>query len=611
MTLLQPTALWALAAVPLILLLYILRPRHRRLIVPSVRLWQRLSSDLEGRPRWRLPAATLLLLAQLLIAGALAVTVARPSIPGSIGQHLILLIDTSPSMLATDVSPNRLGQAAQEARQLVSALKPEDQATLIAVGPVPRVVAAGKGPHALDHALATLKAAPAMADLQSGLALAAQIADLSRDTHNRIVILSDGTFAPVDLKAIGPIPADLSYQQIGGSDDNQGITALSVRPMIGSVNRYLGFVQIANFAHRDARVGVQATADGLPIYTKTLTVPARQPVEISLALPQGTRLFSVTLKTNDQYSLDNHADVLVPSPKLIPVTLVASDPTVWQRALKTLPTVQLRVVSPADYKPDNAAVTIFDGFVPAALPTGSILLVAPPQGNSLVPIAGNLPPTTLVQTDDRDPLFDSVDLSGLYVQQPERFGAIPWARPIAVATVGPLMFDGELNGRHVVVLGFDPAATDWPERVSFPVFVANTMQALSPPELPLQIDPGSALDLPPAPHTERVLVKLPNGKIDLFASAGRPIRFTDTSQTGEYIVTDVSGQAQLAQHAFVASKLGLAESNIAPQVDPQAFSRSASPPGRPTEHEVWPWVAGGALALLTGEWLIYFRRLMG
>src|SRR5579859_5056340 len=111
MSLIQPVALWALATVPLILVLYILRPRHRRLIVPSIRLWQQLPGDLEGRPRWRLPISSLLLLAQLLIAGAVALALARPALPGAIRQHLIVLLDLSPTMAATDVAPNRLGVA--------------------------------------------------------------------------------------------------------------------------------------------------------------------------------------------------------------------------------------------------------------------------------------------------------------------------------------------------------------------------------------------------------------------------------------------------------------------------------------------------------------------
>ncbi|MGH2459801.1 MAG: vWA domain-containing protein [Chloroflexota bacterium] len=610
MTLLQPTALWALAAIPLIILLYILRPRHQRIVLSSVRLWQHISSDLEGRPRWRLPVATLLLLVQVLIAGAVAVTLARPSIPGAVGQHLILLVDTSPSMLATDVSPNRLALATQDARQLVSALKPEDQATLIDVGPSPSIVATGKGPHALDQALASLTVSPQPGDLQSALALAAQTADLSRDTHNRVVILSDGAFGPVSLKDAGPIPADVSFQQVGGSDENQGITALSVRPMIGSTNRYLGFVQVANFAQHDARVGVRATADGLQIYNQTLTVPARQPVEVSLTLPQGTHLFAVSIGTQDKYSLDNQAEALVPQAQVLPVTVVAADPSLWQRALKTLPTVRLTTVNPGAYKPDGAAVTIFDGFVPATLPSGNILMVAPPAGNAQFPVSGNLAASTVVQTDDTNPLFDSVDLSGLYIQQPEHLGAMPWAHPIVETTGGPIMLDGELNGRQVVVIGFDPSTTDWPQRIAFPVFVANAVQALAPRAFPAQIDPGTALDLPAVPEADSVLVQLPNGKVDVFSQVAGPIRFTDTSQVGHYVVTDLKGSTTLARNEFVASSLGITRSDIAPRVDPQGLTQTGSPAGKPTQHEVWPWVVGGVLALLSAEWLLYFRRLV-
>ncbi len=611
MTFVQPTALWALAALPLIVLLYILRPRHQRVVVPSVRLWQHLSSDLEGRPRWRLPAATLLLFTQLVIAAAIAATLARPSLPGSIGQHLILLVDTSPTMLSTDVSPNRLALAVEDARQMVASLNNEDRATLISIEPIPRILASGKGPHALDAALDAVKVSPARGDVQSALALAAQTADLSPDTHNRIVILSDGTFDQVSLKSIGAIPADLAFQQVGGSDDNQGITALSVRPMIGSLNRYLGFVQIANFARRDVQVGVQATADGLTIYNRKVTIPARQPVEISLSLPQGTHLFGVTIDTPDKYSLDNHAEALVPGARAIPVTLVASDPTIWQRALKTLPTVQLKVVDPASYKPDDAAVTIFDGFIPASLPMGSIVMVAPPPGSALFPVAGNQPSTTIVQVDDSNSLFDSVDLAGLYVQQPERLGTMAWARPIAQGGSGPLILDGELNGHRTVVIGFEPAATDWPQRIAFPIFIANLVDTLAPQSLPSLVSPGAAVDLPPAPHATSMLIRLPNGQVDVFSNGDRPVRFADTSQRGPYVVTDMNGATPVTSREFVVNRLGVSESDIAPRVDPQVLTRNGSPPGKPTQHEVWPWVAGGVLVLLASEWLIYFRRLVG
>jgi hypothetical protein len=609
MNLLQPTMLWALLAVPVILLLYILRPRHQRLIVPSVRLWQHLPSDLEGRPRWRLPVSNLLLLAQLIVAAAVALALARPALPGPTRQHLILLLDTSPSMLATDVSPNRLALAVSNARQLVGALRPDDSATLIAMDPTPRLVATGQGPHALDSALGQLTAAPARGDVASALFLASQTAEQSKDTHNRIVILSDGAFSGVSLKDLGAIPADVSVQQVGGSDNNQAVTALSVQPMVGSLNRFVGFAQLTNYAHDPAPVTFQASADGIVIDQKTVTLPARGHVEVSLPLPNGTKHLSVSLKASDVFSADNQAEVLVPDSQTIPVTLVANDPGDWPRALQTLPAVKLSIVPPTSYKPDNALVTIFVNFVPANLPNGNLVLVAPPRGNAVIPVTGDQTNADLVHADATSSLFSSVDLAGLFLPTIETFGDAPWAQPVADSTHGPVILQGSQNGRNLVVIGFDPAATEWPQRVSFPIFVANLVNTLVTPAVPSGVSAGAVVDLPPAPDATQLAIKLPDGKLDVFNVNGAPVRFTDTGQLGDYQLTYAKSGQAIAHAEFVVNRLSVADSNIMPQLDPVQLSQSGGPAGLPSEHEVWPWIAGGALALLGAEWLIYFRRL--
>jgi Ca-activated chloride channel homolog len=535
MSLIQPAMLGALVALPLILLLYILRPRHRRLVVPSVRLWQHLPSDLEGRPRWRLPVVSVLLLAQLLIAGAIAFALARPALPGPIREHLIVLLDTSPTMLATDAAPDRLDQAVQAARQLASALKPDDQATLIAVEPSPRVLATGKGPRALDGALSHVTAAPRRGDVVGALLLAAQTAQNSRDTHNRIVVLSDGAFGNLSLKGLGPIPADVSFQAVGGSDDNQAITAVSARPMIGTLNRFVGFVQVTNYASQSRKVAFSASADGLSVARQTLDLPARGHVEVSLPLPVGTQTFAVGIDAADKFSPDNQAQIFVPPTKPLPVTLVAVDPGPWERALRSLPSVQLKVVAPGAYKADGATLTILNNFVPAAQPAGNLLLVAPPRGNPLVPISGELDNLSVVHTDENSPLFDAVDLAGLYIPHGERFATVPWATSVADSSQGALILSGEQNGRRIVVLGFDPATTEWPQRISFPVFVSNLVGTLTPSTIPNEITAGTVIDLPAMTGVNQVAVQLPSGKVDVF-DGGRPIRFTDTGQLGRYSV---------------------------------------------------------------------------
>jgi Ca-activated chloride channel homolog len=607
MNLIQSSALWALGAVPLIVLLYILRPRHRRLVVPSVRLWKQLPSDLEGRPRWRLPVASLLLIAQVLIAAGLAFALARPALPGAIRQHLIVLLDLSPTMMATDVSPNRLGLAVSDAHQLAASLTPDDLATLITIEPSPRILATGRGPTALDDAIQKVTVAPDAGDAVSAMTLAAQTAQLSRDTHNRIVVISDGALPGLATAYNGPIAADVSFQQVGGSDENIGITALTVRPMIGSTNRYVGFVQVTNFSHQAATVPFSANADGIRFGQRTLDLPVRGHVELSLPLPAGTRHLWVGIDTNDKYRADDTAEVLVPSTQRIAVTLVTMDPDFWNRAFGTLSNVEAKVVSPTGYKPDNASVSVFTAFVPSTLPAGNIVLIAPPRGNTIVPVNGEVAHADIVHTDSSSTLFDAVDLGGLFVPSLDVFGTVPWAHSVADSSQGTAILDGTRDGRRILVLGFDPGTTDWPQRISFPVFVANLVDSLSVPSVPTDVPAGSVLDLPGSAVGGKVLVQLPNGKIDLFVGDGRPIRFTDTAQLGSYQVTYTNGSQPTAQNEFVVSRIGVTKSNILPQVDPAQFLKSGGPPGQPSEHDTWAWVAGGALALVSAEWLLYFR----
>ncbi|HEX5416665.1 MAG TPA: BatA and WFA domain-containing protein [Chloroflexota bacterium] len=610
MTLIQPAALGALVALPLIVMLYILRPRHRRLVVPSVRLWQHLPSDLEGKPRWRLPVTSLLLIAQLLIAGTAAFALARPGIPGAVRQHLIIVLDTSPSMMATDVSPSRLAVAVSQARALAHGLTSDDEATLIAMGPTPRVIAAGKGAAALDAALDQVQPAANTADFTDALLLASQSAQQSMDSHNRIVVFSDGASPGPDLSAVGQIPADVSFRQVGSSSDNQAITALTVRPMIGSTDRYVGFVQMTNYGQQDVTVPFTARADGLAISQGKYTIPARGYKEVALSLPVGTRLMSVQITSQDKYHSDDAAEVLVPNSQEVTVDLVAADPTFWQRALQPLPNAKVHVVSPTAYRPGGAAVTIFVDFVPSALPSGNVVLVNPPAGNKVIPVNAQAQNVAIVHADNASPLMGAVDLTGQYIPALEVFQAVNWAQSVADTEVAPAILAGQQGGRQIVVIGFDPAGTDWPQQTSFPVFVANLVDSMIPQVIPPGVSAGSVLDIAPTPGASKLLVQLPDGKTDVF-DASRAVRFADTSELGRYIVTATDGKSAISQHEFVVNRLGIPESNIAPQVDPNQITRSASPDGTLALHEIWPWLAGGVLALLTAEWVFFFRKTAG
>src|SRR3989449_687535 len=113
MPLTTPLALLGLLFVPAVVAMYLLKLRREETIVPSTLLWRRLVADLEANAPWQRLRRSLLLLVQLLLVIILVLLAARPFIerPAGLARDIVLVIDTSASMGATDVSPNRQAAA--------------------------------------------------------------------------------------------------------------------------------------------------------------------------------------------------------------------------------------------------------------------------------------------------------------------------------------------------------------------------------------------------------------------------------------------------------------------------------------------------------------------
>ena len=123
MNLLWPVALWGLLTIPFILLLHLLRNRRALVDIPSLRLWRGLERKRQGGLPRHIPLSLMLIL-QLLIAGALTLGLARPAFSFLLAQpqQTIFILDLSTSMTAEDVSGEGIGTNARRfdvARQYI------------------------------------------------------------------------------------------------------------------------------------------------------------------------------------------------------------------------------------------------------------------------------------------------------------------------------------------------------------------------------------------------------------------------------------------------------------------------------------------------------------
>ncbi len=223
MSFLAPLALIsALVIGPIIVAMYLLKLRREERTVSSTFLWQRMVRDVEANSPWQKLRRNILLLLQLLLLLLLALALARPFFPtaGIAGRNLILIIDRSASMEATDTPNTRLDAARRQAIDLVDQLPDGRRATVIAAGGQMEVPAAATtDQRQLREAINSITPQTGGgSDLSQALTLAAALS--SREPESEVAIISDGNVKiPADLKMPATVryfPIGLAQRQCGG-----------------------------------------------------------------------------------------------------------------------------------------------------------------------------------------------------------------------------------------------------------------------------------------------------------------------------------------------------------------------------------------------------------
>ncbi|MCL4300796.1 MAG: VWA domain-containing protein [Anaerolineae bacterium] len=651
MTLLSPPALLLLALIAPIIALYLLKLRRQDRVVSSTYLWQRFVRDVEANAPWQKLRRNLLLLLQILFLLFLVLALARPTTPaeGVAGQGVVLILDTSGSMAATDGGNNgqtRLDAAKAAARDLVANLPDNARVTVLAAagGEVETLTSASQDRRQVLEVIGAAQVTALNSNLDPALTLAEAI--VAREPGADIVLLSDGV---VELPE--RLSAPVRFVPVGQSGANQAISVLSVTPNPGDGSTM--FVQVSNYSQQPAQRRLALYVDGTPFTAFDLAVPPGGHVEHSLEnLPAAAQTVEAVLAPSetDPFTLDDRAWVVVRSSEPVQATLITPGNFFLQTALGLLKDQQfgsgleLTVISPEDWQaaspPDNSQSSnlraegplwatfqpsnlhIFDSTVPDQLPPGNLLFIAPPAAvPGLFDVMGQMagPAPQPVQADD--PLLQNVDLSVTQILTTTVLSPTNWSRTIVAAEIQPnlpssipLLLAGELEGRRVAVLSFSLQQSDLPLRPAFPILMANLVNYLAPSPgalIPATLAPGEALSISIPAQIKRVRLTPPAGAGTVLPTQAGRASLPPLSQLGLYTVTFESADGTVSTARLAVNFFDPLESAIAPR--PALELTNPAEPGpaltslAPAYQEWWRPLAFGALVLLVIEWLVYQR----
>jgi len=239
----SPLALLGLLFVPVVIAMYLLKLRRDEAVVPSTLLWTRLVADVEANAPWQKLKRSLLLLLQLLLVIILALLAARPFLerPAGLARDIVLVMDTSASMGATDVVPDRLTAAKLAAIDALRDLPTGGKVSVIAAGRSARIVVnESTDLSRVRQAIEGIAVTQSTGDLGDALELASKLAARSGDAQ--VLVATDAALA-TDLS--GRVAAPVKVLPVGRDRKNQAIIALAVRTSPSAVTRSV-FVSLAN-----------------------------------------------------------------------------------------------------------------------------------------------------------------------------------------------------------------------------------------------------------------------------------------------------------------------------------------------------------------------------
>ena len=587
-----PLALLGLAFLPLVIAFWMLKLRRTERTVSSTLLWQRFGEDLQANAPWQRLRRSFLLLLQLLLVVLLAFLAAQPFVerPATLARDLVVVIDASASMAATDVAPTRLEAAKQAALDALRDLPSGGRVSVVAAGATPRVVAnATADMGRVRAALSGITASAATADMGEALALASALAARAGDAQ--VLVATDAAFAPpADLKVAAPV----TVLQVGRERKNQAIVAFAVRGAPTAVTRSV-FISVANLDLEPTTERVELWGDGRLLEARDLFLDPVSRADVGIDdVPLDVRVLEARLAGTDQLALDDRAWAVVPSDRLLRVLLVGDGDPYLETALSFLPNAELYGVKPADYgtgtRPELFDLIIFDATLPATLPRVPTLAIAPPRTSPLGTVTGSLKDPALGRPAPDEPLLRYVDLTTLHIAAASRLNLPDWARTVVPTAAGdPLLYTGTRDGVATGVLAFEPRRSDLPLQVAFPILVSNLVgELVGASRAPTTaVAPGGLVSLPIPSGATGLRVTRPDGTtLDLAPAVigGATATFASTEQLGVYTVTALgladaspvpSGSAGASPAASPTATPAGAASPTPPLVDPTAPARFA------------------------------------
>jgi Ca-activated chloride channel family protein len=609
---LAPLAFAFAAAIPVVVVFYLLKRKRVVKLVSSTMLWQKFLAETQASAPFQKLRKNWLLILQIILLILAVLALSRPYFAAKAkpAQRRVVILDASASMQAADETPSRFEKARAEALKWVDSLKDTDEMVIVLAGATTEVKqSATSEKAALRRALQACTCSDGPTRLLPALRMAESLVrDLDPRTGPEVHLFSDGAVPELNEFENKALP--LVYHQVGKGANNLGITALDVRANPEDARQRAIYASVANVSQASQQTDLELLLDDRLLEMRPLTIPPGETSpQVFLANQSRDGVFTARLTTRDDLAVDNQASIVSLLPKPVKVLLVSRGNRLLEKALRAAANVEL--ASATDLT-DTASVfdfVVLDDVTPTIWPKGNVLAIHVVNTNWFDGVRREEAPP-IVDWKSAHPLLRYTGFDNVQVVQSLTARTPTWALSLVETPQASLILAGELGRQRIIWIGFDVLESNWPLRISFPIFIANAVEWLDPANTrrsQLLVRAGDSFRLPLSEPTPGAQVTLPGGvtkRLTLDPSANELV-FGDTRRQGVYRLRLGTNDT-----LFCVNLLDAAESNIKPREALQLgkYTKVTATTTQRANMEVWRTIAALGLLVLLAEWWYYHRR---
>jgi len=609
MKFLAPAAFAFAAAIPVVVLFYLLKRKRVVQLVSSTLLWQKFLAETQASAPFQKLRHNWLLVLQILLLVLVVLALARPYFASQTksSQLRVLILDASASMQSTDEAPSRFEKARSEALKWVDSLRDHDQMVVLQGAATTQVK---QSPTSEKSALRRALQACAVTDGPTRLTEAFKMAEsLIRDRPDaEIHLFSDGALPNLGEFENKNLP--LIYHRVGQRGNNIGIVSLDVRSNPEDASQRAIFTSVVNKSTNAVQTELELYFGSQLLETRSLTVSANETSPlVFIAAQDKDGVFTVRLTAKDDLTADNQASAVSLLPQPVKVLLVTRGNRFLEKALHAAGKVDLAIAADSTDSAASFDVVVLDDVTPSVRPEKNLLAIHIVQTNWFEGWSKvEAPP--IVDWKSTHPLLRFVNFDNVQLAETVGVKTPSWATALVDSPKTPLVLAGELARQRIVWIGFDTLQSTWPLRISFPIFIANAIDWLNPAAAngsQLMVRAGDPFRLGLAQSITSAQMTLPDGSVKPLSidAAARELVVGDTDKQGVYRLKFGTNET-----VFCVNAIDAAESDTAPR-DELPFGKYGKVTATTLKRanmELWRWIAVAGLAVLLFEWWYYHRR---